>query len=48
MAKPIKITPTLTGIDAINFHKQLKENKGKKIDKERISIIRENAKVFNH
>ena len=47
MAKPIRATPTLKGIDAINFIKEvLKE--GKNPSKARINLIKEAAKIkFN-
>jgi hypothetical protein len=44
MAKPIKNTPVLKGRDAINFFNALEQNKDKKIDKNILMSIREDAK----
>jgi hypothetical protein len=44
MAKPIKNTPVLEGKDAINFFAKLEENKDKKVDRDFLLAIREQAK----
>lgn len=47
MAKPFKITPTLEGKDAINFHSHIKSNRNVKVDSNIITRIQRNAKLFN-
>ena len=48
MAKPIRATPTLKGIDAVNFIKEvLKEERSP--SKARINLIKEATKIkFNY
>lgn len=43
MAKPIKLTPVLIGHDAVVFFDKLQENSTKKMDKNMLSSIREDA-----
>jgi len=43
MAKPIKITPVLRGKDAINFLNKLDSQNNKKVSKESLLSIREDA-----
>lgn len=44
MAKPIQSTPVLKGKDAVNFLRQIEENKNKKADKSLLEDIRNSAK----
>jgi hypothetical protein len=46
MAKPIKATPILTGKEALEFLKQIEENKNKKVSKEELDRIMETSKLF--
>lgn len=46
MAKPFKITPTLKGKDAVNFHSQIKNNRDVKVDESVIIRIRNTVKEF--
>ena len=48
MAKPIRATPTLKGIDAINFIKEVISEE-KRPSKVRINLIKEASKIkFNY
>lgn len=47
MAKPIKITPTLKGKDAVRFLKQIEENKSNPKDNARLEQIRKDASILN-
>lgn len=44
MVKPIKITPVLKGKDALNFFSKMEENKNKKVDKQYLESILQEAK----
>ena len=44
MAKAIKITPVLKGIDALNFFKKLTQNSSKKANAETLGAIKHDAK----
>lgn len=49
MAKVIRATPTLIGKEAIAFLERMKKNnyaRPSKVDKELLTIIRENEKLF--
>lgn len=43
MAKPIKLTPIVTGKDAINFFAKMESNKSKIVDRGKVVSIREDA-----
>ena len=43
MTKAIKITPTLTGQDAVNFFRKINFNRSKKVDKEILKSIKNDA-----
>lgn len=51
MAKPIRATPALTGVDALNFvkkmHRREKANRLSHADKLLIKIMNANEKLFN-
>lgn len=44
MAKPIKMTPVLSGKDAVNFLNIIKSNSDKKASREYLLEIRESAR----
>lgn len=43
MTKAIKITPTLTGQDAVNFFRKINFNRSKKVDKKILKSIKNDA-----
>lgn len=43
MAKPIKNTPTLKGMDAVSFYEELKKNRNKKIPTTVLNTIHNDA-----
>lgn len=47
MPTPIKPTSIITGKDASNFLRVVKENHKKKVSKETLKIIREQAAMLN-
>lgn len=47
MARDIKVTPVITGKDAVRFYQRLEENKNKLADPSEMQRIRESVNFFH-